>query len=228
MKFLRVLQQNHLTIVKRYLAEGIGTFFLVFFGTGAVAVDHWSSGALGHQGIAWAFGGVVAVVIYALGSISGAHLNPAVSIAFAVADLFDRKYLLGYCIAQCIGAILASILVAYLVDNTIEIGTTVPAISLDRAFVVELLLTYFLMLVILRVSQDSEHQSFTGVVVGSAVFLAALVAGPFTGASMNPARTLGPACISGEWTAWWLYWLAPILGAVLASWNWRWWQPRIS
>jgi len=218
------LKKDNFIVMKRYVAEGLGTFLLVFFGTGAVAVDHWSGGAIGHEGIAWAFGGVVAVVIYALGSVSGAHLNPAVTIAFACTDLFDRKYLLGYLMAQCLGALLAAAFVAYLVGNTTHIGTTVPALSLDRAFSIELLLTYFLMLVILRVSQDAAVQAFTGIAVGGAVFLAALVAGPLTGASMNPARTLGPALVAGEWTALWLYCIAPISGAILASFSWRWWQ----
>ena len=212
--------------MRRYWAEGIGTFALVFFGTGAVAVDQWTGGNLGHLGISMAFGLVVMVMIYAFGPVSGAHINPAVSIAFAVVEEVDRKDVLGYVTAQMIGALLAALLLRYFMGSTEAWGVTLPAISLDRAFFLEVLLTYVLMVVILWVSQDVLTQAWTGVAVGGTVLLEALVAGPLTGASMNPARSLGPALVGGVYEAWWLYVVAPILGAVLASWTWRWFRAQ--
>ena len=206
---------------KKYLAEGIGTFALVFFGTGAVVINELANGAIGHLGIAFAFGLIVMVMIYAFGAISGAHINPAVTLAFAVTDRFDRKDTLPYIVAQIGGAILASLALRFIFLDASTMGETLPAGSWQQSFVLELILTYFLMLVILLVSQNKETTSFTAIAVGATVLLEALVAGPICGASMNPARSIGPALVVGNLSHLWLYIFAPILGALLASVSWR-------
>lgn len=206
---------------KKYLAEVIGTFALVFFGTGAVIINELSTGAIGHLGIAFAFGLIVMVMIYTFGPVSGAHINPAVTLAFAITDRFNRKDTLPYLIAQIGGAILASLVLRFLFATATTMGETLPVGSWQQSFVLEIILTYFLMLVILFVSQNKETTSFTAIAVGGTVLLEALVAGPICGASMNPARSIGPALIAGNFTHLWLYIAAPIIGALLASLTWR-------
>jgi len=207
--------------IKKYLAELLGTYALVFFGTGAIVVNDLSNGNITHLGVALAFGLVVTIMIYAFGKTSGAHINPAVTIAFAFTDRFERKYLVPYIVAQLIGAVLASITLKLLFVEHEYLGTTLPAGSWQQSFILEIILTYFLMLVILFVSQNKAVTQFTALAVGAIVGLEALFAGPITGASMNPARSIAPAIVSGNLPHLWLYIAAPIIGAVLASFTWR-------
>ncbi len=207
--------------MKKYIAELIGTFALVFCGTGAIIINDISGGAVSHLGVAITFGLIVMVMIYAFGSISGAHINPAVSLAFATTDLFPKKDLIPYVIAQLIGAFLASGVLRYLFQEHEGLGTTLPYDTWQQTFILEIILTYFLMLVILMVSQNKAVTSFTGMAVGATVLLEALFAGPITGASMNPARSIAPAIVSGNVVDLWVYILAPIIGALLASVTWK-------
>jgi aquaporin Z len=207
--------------MKKYIAELIGTFALVFCGTGAIIINDISNGAISHVGIAMTFGLIVMAMIYTFGSISGAHINPAVSIAFSLTDRFDKKKLLGYLIAQLLGAFLASITLRILFLEHLNLGSTLPLGSWYQSFILEVILTYFLMLVILFVSQNKSVTQFTGMAVGATVLLEAMFAGPITGASMNPARSIAPAVISGNTSSLWIYILAPTLGAILASLTWK-------
>ena len=188
-------------------AELIGTFALVFFGPGAAVVQA-QTGALGHLGVAAVFGLTVTAVIAALAPISGAHINPAATFALTLAGRFPRAHTLPYITAQLLGATLAASVLLALFGTEGNLGVTVPAGSAAQAFVLEAVLTFFLLLVALR--------SGLPWVVGGTVALEAAMGGPVTGASMNPARSFGPALMSGLWTAHWVYWLAPLLGAGLA------------
>lgn len=206
--------------MRAYLAEFIGTYALVFCGTGAIIINDVSNGTVGHQGIAITFGAIVMVMIYALGKVSGAHLNPAVSIGFAFTDRFNSKDLMPYSFAQIMGALLASFMLAFLFPSHSTLGATIPYDSWQQSFVLEIILTYFLMLVILMVSQNKALSHFSGIAIGGTVLLEALFAGPITGASMNPARSIAPALVSGNTNLLWLYIFAPILGALLATGTW--------
>lgn len=203
--------------MKKYIAELIGTFALVFCGTGAIVIDQQTHGAVTHVGIAITFGFIVMSMIYALGNISGAHLNPAVSIAFTVGKKFPVKELLPYIISQVIGALLASGLLKILFPANDLLGSTLPAGTEIQSFILEIILTFFLMLVILNVAHGSKEQGmFAGLAIGSVVLLEAMFAGPICGASMNPARSIAPALMSGHLESIWVYITAPIIGAVLA------------
>lgn len=210
--------------MRKYVAELIGTFALVFCGTGAIIINDVSGGAISHVGIAMTFGLIVTVMIYAFGSISGAHINPAVSIAFSVTDRFKTKNLLGYIVAQLLGALFASGILRLLFLEHDTLGATLPAGAWQQSFVLEVILTYLLMLVILLVSQNKAVTQFTGLAVGATVLLEAMFAGPITGASMNPARSIAPAMLSGQIDTLWIYIVAPILGALLASLTWKFMQ----
>lgn len=203
--------------MKKYIAELIGTFTLVFCGCGAIVTNEFSNGTVTHSGIALTFGLIVMGLIYAFGEISGAHFNPAVTIAFSYAKKFPLKEVPKYIIAQCIGAILAAIMLFILFPNNEFLGTTLPKIDVWRVFLFEVILTFFLMLVIINVSTGSKETGvMAGIAIGGVVWLEAQFAGPITGASMNPARSIGPALISGHLEHLWLYILAPIIGALLA------------
>ena len=203
--------------MNRYISEFIGTFALVFCGTGAIVINNITGGVVGHLGIAVTFGLIVMAMIYAFGEISGAHLNPAVSIGFWMSGRFERKALAPYIIAQCLGAIAASSLLLFLFPNNAGLGGTEPSGSVMQSFVMEVILTFFLMLVIIMVSTGSkETGTVAGLVIGATVLLEALFAGPISGASMNPARSLGPALLSGQFQHLWIYFLAPAAGSVLA------------
>lgn len=203
--------------MKKYLSEFIGTYALVFCGTGAVVIDQVSKGGVTHAGIAITFGLIVTCMIYAFGDISGAHLNPAVSIAFSAARLFPVKQLLPYIISQLAGAILASFTLKILFPSNELLGATLPAGSAWQSFILEIILTFFLMLTIMRVSTGSKERGIiAGVVVGAVVLLEAMFAGPVSGASMNPARSLAPAVVSGHTEFLWVYLSAPVIGAAAA------------
>lgn len=207
--------------MKKYLAELIGTFALVFCGTGAIVINDVTSGSVSHVGIAMTFGLIVMAMIYTFGSVSGAHINPAVSIAFSLTDRFDKKDLFGYIIAQLIGAFLASGILRILFTTHENLGATFPYGDWHQTFILEIILTYFLMLVIIFASQNKAIQQFTGMAVGATVLLEAMFAGPITGASMNPARSIAPAIVSGNIAELWIYIAAPIIGAILASLTWK-------
>lgn len=200
------------------IAEGVGTFILVFAGTGAVMVNQISDGAVTHLGISFVFGAVVAALIYGLGHVSGAHFNPAVTLAFWASGFFPKWKVLPYILAQCWGAIAASLILLITLGKIGNLGATLPLNdNWLQSFVLEIVLTFILMLVILGSGLDRRaHIGFAGVAIGLTVGLEAAFMGPITGASMNPARSLGPALVAGIWQHHWLYWIAPILGAQLA------------
>lgn len=203
--------------MRTYLGEVFGTFILVFAGTGAAVINGVSGGAITHPGIALTFGLVVMAMIYAFGDISGAHLNPAVSIAFGISGRFPAKKIPGYIVSQLLGAFIASLFLRLLFDNVGNLGATLPKGSEMQSFALEIILTWILMLVILCVSSGSkEVGTLAGIAIGGVIGLEAMFAGPICGASMNPARSIAPAVVSGNTTALWLYIAGPILGAAIA------------
>ena len=203
--------------MKRLIAEFLGTFGLVFAGTGAIVVNNVSNGAITHLGIALTFGLVILAMIYTFGDVSGAHLNPAVTTAFAVARRFSWKEVPSYVAAQLAGAFAASGLVRLLFPSDTKLGATLPVASAMQSFILELVLTFILMLVILSVSTGAKEKGITaGIAIGAVIALEAIFAGPISGASMNPARSLAPAIISDHAQSAWIYILAPIAGAILA------------
>jgi len=206
---------------KALVAEFTGTFFLVFCGTGAIVIDGLT-GRIGHQGIAITFGLIVMTMIYVFGDTSGAHFNPAVTLAFSVAGRFPWKSFLPYAVVQVAGAILASFTLRILFPDAQSLGGTEMKMPIVRGFWLELLISFILMLVIISVSTGSKEKgSFAGLAIGAVVTLAALFAGPMTGASMNPARSLGPAIASGQFSETWLYMVAPPVGTVCGAWLWN-------
>ena len=199
--------------MKKYWAELMGTYIMVFAGTGAIIVND-VYGSVSHLGIGLTFGLVVMAVIYSIGSISGAHINPAVSIAFWVSKRFSGKEVLPYIVSQFFGAILASLTLSFMFPQHELLGATLPAGSWEQSFVMEFILTFILMFVILLMSEGSKEVGvMTGFAVGMVVAFEAIFAGPVSGASMNPARSLAPALVSGHFTHLWLYILATTLGA---------------
>ncbi len=203
--------------MKKYLAEFIGTFTLVFCGTGAIIVNKETGGVVSHVGIAMTFGLVVMAMIYSIGHISGAHMNPAVSIAFWAGGLFPARQILPYIASQCSGALLASVTLKLLFPLNATLGATLPAGSELQSFVLEFILAFFLMFVIMQVAKSGKEQGlFAGLAIGFTVLLEALFAGPISGASMNPARSVAPALISGHTIHLWIYLTAPVAGALMA------------
>jgi aquaporin Z len=203
--------------MNKYLAEIFGTFMLLFAGTGAIVVNDLADQAVTHVGISLVFGLIVMAVIYSVGDVSGAHINPAVTIAFWAAKRFDGQQVVPYLMAQLLGAIAASGLLRLLFWEHETLGGTFPAGAWWQSFVLEVVLTWMLMYVILNVSSGAKEKGImAGAAIGGTVALEAMFAGPICGASMNPARSLGPAIVSGQLQYAWLYILAPILGALLA------------
>ena len=201
---------------KRYAAELIGTFMLVAIGPGAAMVAA-STHAFGQAGISLAFGVVVTLCVACFGHISGAHINPAVTIGFWSVRRFPTRDVVPYILAQCVGAVVASATLAWVLGPVGNFGATVPLVSTMRAFVVEGGYTGILGLVIMSVATDARTPpAVAPFAIGATVFAGALVTGPLTGGSFNPARTLGPALVGGVWTSHWLYWAAPVLGMVAA------------
>ena len=208
-----------------YVAEGIGTFGLVFAGCGAIMIDKLSGGQVTHVGVGLVFGLIITVMIYALGHISGAHFNPAVTLGFVLARHFPLRRLASYWAAQVVGATLAAATLRLLLGDVAHLGATLPAGSGGswQSFGLEALLTFFLMFVIMAKATDTRAVGqAAALAIGATVGLEALFAGPISGASMNPARSLGPALVSGTWTDQWVYVLAPLLGAVVGAYVYRW------
>lgn len=195
----------------------MGTFCLVFAGTGAIVIDTVSGGAITHVGVAITFGLIVLAMIYAVGDISGAHLNPAVTIAFTAARRFEARRVLPYIISQSAGAFAASALLRFLFPGHPTLGATFPVGTEAQSFVLETVLTAMLMFVILSVSTGAKEKGITaGIAVGAVIALEAMFAGPICGASMNPIRSLAPALVSGHLEHLWVYLLAPVVGALIA------------
>ena len=206
-------------LARRALAEGLAAFALVFAGCGAIVADERTGGALGVVGVAAVFGLVIMAMIYATGHLSGAHINPAVTIAFTVSRHLPARDAVAYIAAQVAGATAAALaLLAVWTDGPADLGATVPSVGAASAFVYEVLLTAFLMFVITAVATDTRAVgAAAAIAIGGTVALDAMFGGPVTGASMNPARSLGPAIAAGQWTDFWIYQTAPVLGAVLGT-----------
>lgn len=203
--------------MKKWLSEFIGTFALVFAGTGAIVINDVTNGGIGHAGIALTFGLVVLAMIYAVGDSSGAHLNPAVTSAFWFSGRFSGRQVFPYVAAQCLGAFAATGTLRMLFPAHPTLGTTLPAGTEMQSFVLELILTFLLMFVILNVSTGAKEKGITaGIAVGAVIALEAMFAGKISGASMNPARSLAPAVVSGHLEHLWIYFAAPVAGACLA------------
>lgn len=201
---------------RRLLAEAAGTFILVFAGTGAIIVDERSDGDLGNLGIALVFGLAIAAGVFTTRRVPGAHFNPAISLGLSVIGRFPYRKIAPYVAAQLAGAIAASLLLRALFGNVADLGATVPDVALWQAFLIEVTITSFLAFVIARVaSEPSLPDPGAALAIGGAVALGALLAGPVTGGSMNPARSFAPALVSLTFESNWLYWLAPAVGAVV-------------
>ena len=204
-------------LTRALAAELIGTFALVFAGAGAIMVDAKTQ-QLGHVGVAIAFGLVIMVMIYAVGHVSGAHFNPAVSFAFALTRHFPWPRAAAYWVAQAAGAVLAAALLRGSLGDLAHVGATLPSGSQAQSFLWEVVLSFFLMFVIVAVATDTRAVGeAAAIAVGATVGLDAMFGGPISGASMNPARSFGPALVSGDLHALWLYLVAPPLGAALGA-----------
>ena len=207
----------HTLAMKKLFAECLGTFALVFAGTGAIVINHASGGAITHAGIALTFGLIVMAMIYTLGDVSGAHMNSAVTVAFATAGRFPWRAVPGYIGAQLLGALAASGLLRVLFPTDATLGATLPAGAESQSFILEVVLTFLLMFVVLSVSTGAKEKGITAAIaIGGVIALEAMFAGPICGASMNPARSLAPALVSGHLEHLWIYLTAPVLGALLA------------
>jgi MIP family channel proteins len=204
-------------LARRLGAEFIGTFALVFAGCGAITVDA-KTNQLGHIGVAISFGLVIMAMIYAVGHISGAHFNPAVTFSFALSRHFPWSRAAGYWVAQILGALAAAALLRASLGDIAHVGATLPSGSQAQSFLWELVLSFFLMLVIMAVATDTRAVGeAAAIAIGGTVGLDAMFGGPISGASMNPARSIGPAVVSGDLHALWLYIVAPLVGAGLAA-----------
>lgn len=205
-------------LLRATAAELIGTFALVLAGTGAIVSNSVSGGALGHVGVALTFGMVIMVMIYATGHISGAHFNPAVTLAFALVRHFPAQRVIPYLVAQIVGGTLGSLAVRFLIGNAAGLGVTHPSNGAVTGLIFEGILTFILMFVIMAVATDTRAVGqAAALAIGGTIALEALFAGPITGASMNPARSLGPAIVAGDYGDLWLYFAGPIVGAALGA-----------
>lgn len=203
--------------MKKYLTEYIGTFILLFAGTGSVIVNQQTDGVLGLTGIALVWGFVIIALIYSFGDISGAHFNPAVSIAFAVDDRFNWKEVPAYLVSQLAGAVSASFLLHYLFPENETLAITQPSGTAAQSFIMEVLMTFILMLVILRVSTGAKEKGITaGIAIGGTVLMLVLFGGPISGTSLNPTRSMAPALVSWHLENIWIYLTAPFIGALSA------------
>ena len=208
---------------RKYLSEYLGTFALVFAGCGAIIINDLYGGVIGDVGIGIVFGLIIMTMIYTLGEVSGAHFNPAVSFGFCLAGKLPFNQFVSYVVSQCVGALSASFFLKFIFPGHKTFGATMPhSITPGADFIIETLLTFFLMLVIFQVAHGAlEKGLMAGVAIGGMVALEAIFAGPVTGASMNPARSLAPALVTGENRFLWIYLTAPFAGAALAVASWR-------
>jgi len=203
--------------VPQYIAEFVGTFFMIFFGCGSMVLAE-TNPAYNGSFVPVIWGGGVSIMIYAVGHISGAHFNPAVTLAFWAAKRFPGKRIAGYLFSQTAGAIFASLVLMFLFGTEHSFGSTKLSVFTSGGFVVEVILSFALMFVIMSVATDSRAVGeLAGIAIGSTVALCAFVGGPLTNASMNPARSIGPALVNGDFTHLWLYILAPIIGTVVGA-----------
>jgi MIP family channel proteins len=203
---------------RRRVAEGVGTFGIVFAAGGSSIANQLSKGHVGLVGTALASGLMVMAMIYALGHLCNAHFNPAVTIAFAITRHFPLRAVLGYILSQLGGAALAALTLKLMFGDVAQLGATVPSGNVVQALILESIISFFLMFVIMAVATDSRAVGqAAAIAIGVTVVVAILVAGPITGASMNPARSFGPALLSGTWQDNWIYWLGPISGATLGA-----------
>ena len=203
---------------RRTAAEFIGTFGLVFAGTGAIVIDEVSHGEISHVGVGIVFGLVVAAMIYAIGHISGAHINPAVTLGFALVRHFPWRQVPLYWAAQLAGAVAASLALRALFGLVADLGATVPAGSDVQSLGLEIVLSFFLMFVIMAVATDVRAVGQgAALAIGSVVGLEAIMGGPISGASMNPARSFAPALVALEFASHWVYWVGPVVGMALAA-----------
>ena len=201
----------------RYAAEAVGTFILVFLGPGAAAVNVWAPGSVTPVGVALAFGFAILAGVYALGHVSGAHFNPAVTAGFALSGRFPAREVLPYVASQIAGASAAAYLLREVLGPAVAAAATRPSLGTPAATAVEAVLTFVLMLVVLAVATDARvARPAAGLAVGLTVAVGALMGGPLTGASLNPARSFGPALAADIWTGHWVYWIGPLGGAALA------------
>jgi len=207
----------HAFDMEKYASEFLGTFGLVFAGTGAIVIDQVTGGTITHVGIALTFGLIVLAMIYSFGDISGAHLNPAVTVGFWVAGRFPAPQVFPYILSQCAGAFLASGMLRFLFQANKTLGATLPAGSPMQSFILEFILTLLLMLVVLSVSTGAKEKGITaGIAVGAIIALEAMFAGPICGASMNPARSFAPALVSQHLAYLCIYLVAPVTGTLIA------------
>jgi MIP family channel proteins len=206
-------------LTRRAAAEGLAAFALVFAGCGAIIADASYDGALGTVGIGLVFGLIIMVMVYATGHLSGAHINPAVTVAFTLTRHFPAREAIAYVGAQLLGAVAAAlVLLAVWPGQPADLGATLPSVGVGSAVVYEAVLTAFLMFVIMAVATDARAVgSAAAIAIGATVGLDALFGGPVTGASMNPARSFGPALVSGTWTDFWIYLVGPLAGAALGA-----------
>jgi len=210
-------------LARRLVAEALGTSLLVILGTGSVMTNALSQGALGLTGIALTWGFLVTTIIAMIGSVSGAHINPAVTVALAVTGRVPIGDAVGYVVAQCAGAAFGSLVLLATLGNVASLGATIPTVSVEAALAIEFWMSFVLMAAVIgATASDKWGGGGAAVVIGMAVALDVLMGGPLTGASMNPARSFGPAVIGGRWDSHWIYWVGPIAGMIAAALTLRW------
>lgn len=210
-------QEAKVSDVRIYLTEALGTAILVLIGPGAAMVAARTQ-AFGHEGVAFAFGSVVTLLVASLSSISGAHINPAVTVAMWSVGRFPARHVLPYVISQCLGATVASYVLRWLLGSVAQLGATVPALDVSRSFAIEAGFSGILALVIFGVAMnENAPRAIAPFAIGGTVYVGALVAGPLTGGSFNPARSFGPAVAGNVWHSHWMYWVAPIVGMLAAA-----------
>lgn len=201
--------------MKKYIAEYIGTFLLVLVGTGAIVLNDVTQGAITHSGISITFGAIVFLMIVSFGKISGAHINPAVTLGLWMNKKFERKYVMPYIVVQLAGALSASLLLFRIWGTAGDLGATLPSKGISNAFFIEVVFTFLLVQSILFFSASNKFNKHIAILIGAIIFVEAFLGGPISGASMNPARSFGPAVVSNNLNAFWLYIAAPTLGSSL-------------